>query len=70
MTQLPCRIEGVAVEPVRVPGRGGEGMTIDAFGLHGMVHVALGALSPAGTLAWWARDALHHAHPEQEETLS
>ena len=70
MTQLPCRIEGVAVDPVRVPDRGGEDMTIDASGLHGMVHVALGALSPAGTLAWWARDALHHAHPEQEETLS
>ena len=45
-------------------------MTIDASGLHGMVHVALGALSPAGTLAWWARDARHHAYAEQEETLS
>ena len=48
------------------------GSTIDAFGLDGLVtiHVALGALSVAGAMAWLVVDAWHHADPEQEETLS
>ena len=48
------------------------GTLIDVVGFAGLlaVHVALGAASLAGALAWWAADAWQHAHPKRGEGLS